>query len=752
MIGKKQRTKSVICLLISILVIISTTPVFSLADTAVKRNITVKSSDEKIKKPRVVVSMGDSYSSGEGIPSFYNNHIDWLAHRSEYSWPGLLELPENDKLKDHKASYVLENKDSDNIHWYFVAASGAETKDITGEYNVTIRNGKTNEIVDEIPVTHGQEKRYSRYILDSYHNEFLPPQIEVLNFLKQRDMHPDYITLTLGGNDLGFEKIIEAAANPFQKPNELTELLTNAKDKLQNDIGDEISVKKKLIKAYKDINNAAKSDTKQPCILVAGYPHLIDPKSKEKGFPFNKSEADQINDATDIFNKEIADAVRICREEENLDIWFVDVATDFQGHEAYTDKAWINPITKHTVQDLDQKTKQIGNFFSAYSIHPNKAGAECYAKCVQRFINWKEGLVPTPSLTPTPKPVEIKVMSNEQALKAITNYIYINHPAIKDYVEDESNKEKAPCYWGIDENRSAGNTVVVDFRSYTAAHLYYYIDRISGETYETSWVPMESDDEKRTGVTFNAWDYLNRSVSTPSNTPTTTPIPEPTLPQTPTLSPTQGNTTTPAARPVVKVTTAVNKSFTEYGKTVKYQIPQVSISGKNMDSVNKRIKKNNPEKYSNPKKSGGFGICEVTYSYYINGDILSIIIRYSKRTGDGAPDGYDIYNIRISTGKLLSKKALLKQCGTTEKKFLKNAKKIYKSIKIRKPFFTKYSKSDTLKNCVSMKHISPYVGKNGHLCFAGIVGWEADAGCKEALFDTKTKKCIDPDLKNYLKT
>ena len=56
---------------------------------------------------QVIVSMGDSFSSGEGIPPFYGQmdengkektlreklaDQDWLAHRSMNSWGGQLEL------------------------------------------------------------------------------------------------------------------------------------------------------------------------------------------------------------------------------------------------------------------------------------------------------------------------------------------------------------------------------------------------------------------------------------------------------------------------------------------------------------------------------------------------------------------------------------------------------------------------------------------------------------------------------------
>ena len=95
-------------------------------------------------------------------------------------------------------------------------------------------------------------------------------------------------------------------------------------------------------------------------------------------------------------------------------------------------------------------------------------------------------------------------MTNEQALAAITNYLYINHD-LKNY------KGEAPCYWDIDAESSTEKTAIVYWRSYTAAFSYYYIDRISGETYVMVSEPG-SDETKRTDETFNAWDYLNRTV------------------------------------------------------------------------------------------------------------------------------------------------------------------------------------------------------------------------------------------------
>ena len=86
------------------------------------------SAESENKKKRIIVSLGDSYSSGEGISPFYGqeiktydsvddikNNLDWLAHRSTLAWSGQLVL---DGLK------MSEHPDN----WYFEAVSGAEIK------------------------------------------------------------------------------------------------------------------------------------------------------------------------------------------------------------------------------------------------------------------------------------------------------------------------------------------------------------------------------------------------------------------------------------------------------------------------------------------------------------------------------------------------------------------------------------------------------------------------------------------------
>lgn len=93
-------------------------------------------------------------------------------------------------------------------------------------------------------------------------------------------------------------------------------------------------------------------------------------------------------------------------------------------------------------------------------------------------------------------------LTNEQALTAITNYLY------KEYGQDKPSGD-APSYWNVDETQTDDKMVVVDWRSYTAAHVFFYIDRASGETYVMESEPGK-EEKVKTETKFNARDYLNK--------------------------------------------------------------------------------------------------------------------------------------------------------------------------------------------------------------------------------------------------
>lgn len=290
----------------------------------------------------IIVSLGDSYSAGEGIEPYYDQNLpieekvqshDWLAHRSQNSWPGMLQLPYIDgNMSDYR-----------DMAWFFTAVSGAETC----------------HMLEEQPVFYYQG-------IFNYGTQLLTPQLDVFNYIAEGQTR--YVTITMGGNDAGFVDIITKAATTGEYffPNALQKKL------------DEIDVDEicdKLIAAYEDIEEAA---GKQAHIIVAGYPRLISP---EGGGPFNKDEALLINNKVSDFNIKIKEAIQKCRE-NGMNIYFVSVENAFLGHGAYSADPYIIPISFHNSEDISDISP-----ISSASMHPNSLGVKAYAECVQAKIN-----------------------------------------------------------------------------------------------------------------------------------------------------------------------------------------------------------------------------------------------------------------------------------------------------------------------------------------------------------------------------
>lgn len=93
-------------------------------------------------------------------------------------------------------------------------------------------------------------------------------------------------------------------------------------------------------------------------------------------------------------------------------------------------------------------------------------------------------------------------ISAEQAYEAIGNYIRGIIPDIDNYTQGED----AMAYWTV--TSSDADQIVVEFRSYTGAFNYFYIDPATGDTYVTELVPGIIDEEQRTEETFNVKDFL----------------------------------------------------------------------------------------------------------------------------------------------------------------------------------------------------------------------------------------------------
>lgn len=321
--------------------------------------------------PIIVVSLGDSFSSGEGIPRFYGQdpdlltkmrNEDWLAHRSTKSWPSQIEIP---GVKGTMADYRVEPGATSTaaVQWYFGAVSGAETKHFK----------KEQQSKDALKKT-GDHTLFDTYVM---YGKLMPFQLDIFDKI-QGDV--DYVTLTIGGNDVGFTDVITAVAKNCSF---LYVGFTPELEGLLKDLWDNIdSTMEDIEQVYKAIENRAP----QAAIIVAGYPKLLDKNGR--GLLINWQEALWVNTKISEFNDKIEELVRKLSN-SGMNIYFVDVEEEFDkdgGHQAYSKEAWLNPIIFGTrSEDLDDT-----DFKSAYSMHPNATGAEHYANCVNAMIRQLE--------------------------------------------------------------------------------------------------------------------------------------------------------------------------------------------------------------------------------------------------------------------------------------------------------------------------------------------------------------------------
>ena len=358
---------NILILSVSILVLLNVYNISAYAEEDSEENTEIE--------PYIVVSLGDSYSSGEGVEDFYDfdlppeeryHSVDFLAHRSVNSWPGQLQVPyleEGKTLKDYK-----------DVVWFFEAISGAKTKNLAKK-----------EMVKSFHVPVENKKKLFGVSLEEIKTDPIPVELSIFDKLEKGSVR--YVTVTIGGNDVGFVDVIKKAAAgvSYQDFGGLKKMLSDTMDNLTKEggIGDDI------IDAYAAIQDAAGA---QAHIIVAGYPGLL----SSTGVIFNPYETAIINYYVQLFDEEIEKLVKRCETEKHMQISYVSVIEQFYGHEAYSvwKQSYINPVyLSPKAQDVDQYTA-----ISDYSLHPNKYGIEEYRRAVQDKIIGLESDRKTPEI------------------------------------------------------------------------------------------------------------------------------------------------------------------------------------------------------------------------------------------------------------------------------------------------------------------------------------------------------------------
>lgn len=303
------------------------------------------------------VALGDSYSSGEGgaefVPGTDRDGI-WRERIDDFVpfWDSHVADRYN---LCHRSTKAYARRIGDEYDFdgglEFRACSGATIADLSSDegrkrpQDAKLYPWNTKERVD-----FGEE-----------------PQLE------QLDEDTSLVTLTIGGNDVGFARVIRSCIlRGVAKWTESCERHDGAR--ARRDIRDQ---KDSLIRLYNDIQSRAPKAR----IVVVGYPRIFPENPLPSSAPFRDlvtlnrliDPADQVwmNHMARLLDDTLEEAAR------EAGVEYVDVYDALDRHEIGTKHPWINDLAP----ELEN-----GGVFDMGSFHPNDLGQAAIAKRVERQV------------------------------------------------------------------------------------------------------------------------------------------------------------------------------------------------------------------------------------------------------------------------------------------------------------------------------------------------------------------------------
>lgn len=285
-------------------------------------------------------ALGDSYASGEGVTPYLIGQADELCHRSRAGWPALVTAgasPEPLSTRDDAA-------------FRFLACSGARIVNL-----------------DTTP----QAKKVGNWWFQSDHE--VPLQLDHLN------PDADLVTVSIGGNDLGFAPIILHCFTSLSCPEAtfITTTGTTTPVSLQDWTTVRLAlIGNELTGAYQAIRTRVSADT---TIVATTYPRLVSSSPvaylNAACWPplLSSGERQWLRDQIDTF----ADIVHERARRPGARLQVVDVRDDFEGHNVCDRDAYLLGPTLVRIDDLEVYPP-----ISAASFHPTARGARVYAAAV----------------------------------------------------------------------------------------------------------------------------------------------------------------------------------------------------------------------------------------------------------------------------------------------------------------------------------------------------------------------------------
>jgi type 1 glutamine amidotransferase/lysophospholipase L1-like esterase len=288
------------------------------------------------------VALGDSYSSGESNPSFDRNSACDRSLATSYG-----------QMFAQRKGFSISN--------YTCSGAVSDNFDGTGTYSPQNSMKACNPA------------NWKAACL----NPIPEPAVQVNR--ANVNSSQDLITLTLGGNDLGFSSILQSCI--IHNAVTLLGGSNCSTDKFQNHFYALLDAEHRTLKNdYSTLRDKVDppGGNNHVSIVVAGYPHLFAPPvggcvgdycSSPRCSTISQQDEAAYNLDVDKFNQVIRDAAA------DAGVHYVDVENAFGDHgDCATDTAWIRGIIwNHTV----------------YSFHPTDNGQNAYYSAINSFLSRK---------------------------------------------------------------------------------------------------------------------------------------------------------------------------------------------------------------------------------------------------------------------------------------------------------------------------------------------------------------------------
>lgn len=328
----------------------------ALRGQAINEVVTISIAKHESETPRLdYLALGDSYSSGEGdIQSGVSGHYirDTKGkddcHLSDRSYPFLLA----------KAWRVPDGK------FNTVACSGAR---VIHDYIFRLKYYSGQNEVIKRKFAQGSRDEIIKKSLDN----FLPGYIPQLEFVKK--YQPKIVTLTGGGNDVGFGDILRACIiGNWQSPSICTHAIPGSRlnNMLKDSIHNQYGVTKLLIKKIREVSPKTK-------IYIIGYPQFIKTGSQNcylNATFINSLERSMIVDMTQEMNEVLF------RAATDSGVPFIDISHSLVGGRLCDISSVFVTGSHDLLPNMNSTTVQ--NLF-----HPSPLGHKKIAKDILSRVN-----------------------------------------------------------------------------------------------------------------------------------------------------------------------------------------------------------------------------------------------------------------------------------------------------------------------------------------------------------------------------